>query len=356
MQVWLPHIVTDDLPYDTEWISALSVSKLVQNIEYLLANVSSHNLLVSYINSLWQEYRDVFFAIAGSRWIHKDEELRILTTTNLSSNQTDVNRCQQIIPELCRDGDRLIFLSDSHTSTVPVIRACKEQSTNMKIGVFCIDAHADLYTTSEPLWKGNILSTLFEESCIQSIVFLGVPVFRQKSILSEITPTLASRLAFINWPYSNDQIVKALQILTDNEITHVYFSVDLDGLDTRYAKYTALEYCPFQILANLAHIDFYEKDILTTLEGAIRPPGRKMKSNIPSVKNLLYAGDEGISIDNIPRVFDCALSFFDSHAMVYGLEYHGCRISGDIVELFGVDFDRRTAKTVCRLIEILSSR
>jgi hypothetical protein len=130
----------------------------------------------------------------------------------------------------------------------------------------------------------------------------------------------------------------------------------LDGLNSREAKLTALEYCPFHVLANIAQLDLVGKDSLaleSLLESAIRPPGRKMRSG-STVKNLFHIGDSGLSVDQIPMIINQAKSLLDDNGIHFGLQSRSGKINGDIVELFGIDFEERTANAVCQLIETLS--
>jgi hypothetical protein len=92
MVVWLPHISTDDLPYNRGWVSNIKASVIESNIEQFSYQLSSQNTFIAYVKSLWQEYRDVFQTIGSSKRIEENDNLSSLVTLDLS-NQT-VSSCE----------------------------------------------------------------------------------------------------------------------------------------------------------------------------------------------------------------------------------------------------------------------
>jgi len=216
------------------------------------------------------------------------------------------------------------------------------------IGLIVIDAHGDLYDTNQAPWKGNVVSSLLLDGCVEFAIILGIPAKRQQVILADIPQEILRRVLMLEPNPSLDQIHTALRMLISWGITNVFFSIDPDGFNTRSAKMTAMEYCPFQILINLAEIDLYNlrrEEAESKLKSVIMP----QNSIQGGYKNLLGIGDRGIEIQQLRLILDYCFSFLKQNKIEVGAE--GC--VGDVVELFGPDIGLNTAKVVSETIEIL---
>ena len=247
-------------------------------------------------------------------------------------------------------GEPLLCLTTSHGTTGPLIRACHTINPSMRIGVICVDAHADLYDGALPMWKGNVFTHLLAESSIAYLCVMGIPAFRREAMLNQVPGEIGAKSTLLTERVTPDDLTIVASRMLDAGVTHLYVSIDPDGFTTRASVFTAMEYCPFNCLVNLGQVDLtgVTPDTLsTTLDQVIRPANPHQGGK----KNLYHIGDTGVTIcqasTHIATLYeqlrDQATPYLDCGPHVYG----------DIVELFGPDVEGRTAYAVTRLAQHL---
>lgn len=148
--------------------------------------------------------------------------------------------------------------------------------------------------------------------------------------------------------------------------THIFYSFDVDGLSSRREKYTAMEYCSFHVLTALAEKDIMletnREKLTSALHDCIMQPIESL--NNPQIivhKNLFEIGEDGVPLTKIAKIVQIIKSFAVKNNIKIGLPIglqlnQNSLLLGDIVELFGPDFEGRTAEAVVEVINILMEK
>ncbi len=363
MIVWLPHLKNEKTCYSIEKQKKFSGPQLLKNVEWLKASIGLDDSFVSYVNQLVQEWRENVKNIPESPWINETLTEKIDLEGNYAQEK-EYGDCQRIVMEnleklMLQKVGNLLLLSDSHATTEIVLKSYKELNPIPRIGVVCFDAHADLYDSGGIPWKGNIFSTLLEKEIVSSVLFIGVPMFRQRYLTDILSQRTKDKISFLDWRGTKDEIESALLKWNNPLPTNIFYSFDVDGLDSRKKKYTAMEYCSFHVLTALAEKDLtLETDIdklRSILRDCIMQPIESL--NDPKVivrKNLFEIGDEGVPLKKIAKIVQRIEMYANMNSIQIGLPLNQNNLLvGDIVELFGPDFEGRTAKAAAEVIDIL---
>jgi len=361
----LPHLSNESLIYSPTKQKGFSCLQLLNNIEWLKTVLGANDPLVRYVDTLTKEWEEDISEVQEASWIKKTIEKRMGVRSSYNE-EADYAECRKVAikcmkEKTAKDEKPLLFLSDTHTTTEIVLNSYKELNPMPDIGVICFDAHADLYDPTKELWKGNVFSILLEKNIISCVLFVGVPIFRQMNIISEISEKIEKRISFLDWKKTDQEIELALSKFIGLSPTNIFYSFDIDGLDSRKEKYTAMEYCSFHILTKLAEKDFTtetDKDKLTKmLRDCVMQPVKDL-SNPENVacKNLLKIGDEGVSLDEVYDIIHKIEAFAHINNIQIGLPLpQDSLLVGDIVELFGPDLKEKTAYAVSEIAKSLTA-
>ena len=355
MLIFLPHIFEEQFPYVRQKQQTFSAETVLANISLLRSRLGDTEEVL-YLSALVLKYEQYLKQVGGSSWIADDVSLLGADIFNLSGDNVSINDFQSLIEGLASPEGEITFLSDTHTSSGPVLRACKRATPKKAYGVLCVDAHADIYSTYENLWKGNVFSTLIEEGTVSRLLVIGVPQYRIDNVLRETSDDIKPKVEFALWNDEDDYCQK-LKWLADGS-DEVYVSVDPDGLNSEDAILTAMEYCPFQIILSLGQETFAELDkdsLRSQLNQVLRPPGHIQKNGQQNHKNLYLIGEGGIPVRELLKLIAIARSSLQSMGVEFGLRLEKHLILGDIVELFGIDLLGRTAQAVQHIAKTLVS-
>lgn len=354
MIAWLPHLAHELFPYDPECHLMFDRHRVENNVAFLVSTFGMNDERVTYLLDITGEYSNVLTSVKEASLIQEQTELSNIVDMNYAgviSNEIDYNA---IASRMLDSQEPTVFLSDTHSSTGLVLDICRKKRdvANTRTGVVCIDAHADLYDYSQPLWKGNVFSSLINAGIVQAMIIVGVPLFRQLSIQSELTSSMSRRVIMLEDIGNGDEVNRAINWLSSQNIDQVFYSIDLDGLATRKLQLTAMEYCSFHILLNLAKyeleglnrdkIDRYLDDIIGPLSH--QQHGRR---------NLFHIGDNGINTEELISFLETCFSFFGHNGIDNGIKVNQHSVVGDIVELFGPDIGSKTAVVVSRIAKAL---
>lgn len=362
MIIWLPRLKNEKACISLERQKGFSGQQLRRNLEWLKKNIEFDDYLF-YVEKLFGEWQDDFVKIADSQWIRETLTEKINVDTNYIQEEEYAN-CQRIVKENLEKGMKnkignMLFLSDSHATTEIIIKTFKELNPKPRIGVVCFDAHADLYDSGEIPWKGNVFSTLLEKEVISTVLFVGIPIYRQAYFTVKLPQKMKDKIFFLDWNGTKEEIDSVLSKWKPLP-THIFYSFDVDGLDSRKMKYTAMEYCSFHVLSALAAKDFtMETDkgqLMSLLRDCVMQPIQSLNNpEVTVYKNLYGIGDEGVPLSKVAEITQRIEDFAKNKHVQIGLPLNkNSRLVGDIVELFGPDFEGRTAKAVAEVIDILT--
>jgi len=341
MLIYLPHILEEPYPYVRHKQEQFSPETLLANLDAFRVQLGSTDEL-QYVRDLANEYEPHLEAISSACWIDS-----LVCADIQPAAATRIDDYQSLIQQLPRDIGNAVLLSDTHTSTGPTLRECKRANPNTRYSVLCVDAHADIYATSEPLWKGNVFSRLIEEEVISRLLVLGVPQFRIDNVLSDTPAHIRERVGFADYRVRSN-VQHMLEWLTE-DADEVFVSIDPDGLNTREAVYTAMEYCPFQVLLNIGTLTEDYMDYRSASEAfglALRPPGHPTTDGANTRKNLYRIGESGLTVEDTRWVVSEARSIMLSRGKQLGISRGSGILVGDIVELYGIDLYGHTASAV----------
>ena len=130
--------------------------------------------------------------------------------------------------------------------------------------------------------------------------------------------------------------------------TTIFISIDIDCLDTRKNKYSALEYCPMTILSNLSKIkkDFYsDEEIIELVKGCI------LVKNELGYSNLYKVGENRTSIEKIIKYIKKIKKYCTRYKINLG--FYNKKIYADISEVNGYDYSKKTFEVIVKLIDEL---
>ncbi|OGY78368.1 MAG: hypothetical protein A3B74_01255 [Candidatus Kerfeldbacteria bacterium RIFCSPHIGHO2_02_FULL_42_14] len=300
--------------------ATFSFDRVTSNVKLLAGLLVGHETM-DYVLSIYQKFAGECDIIASALSIEK-----LLQQEDCSARNGGV-----------------IAYSHSHSTTFHLISDVKKRAEDIKIGVLCLDAHADVYETHQPLWKGNVFSHLLESGLIEVLVLFGVPAFRH-GIIFETIPRFKTQVVFVSHLLSAMEMCTVFEdIFFKNKVTHLFISIDVDGLDTQLQKYTAMEYCEFSVLKNLDYTlpgNLKEKTAQEIVRDAVWP-----KNPDGTVRNLKDFGI-GISTEDVRRVISIVQNYAQMKGIKLGIPAGERQILGDIVELCGMDVGGRTAQAV----------
>lgn len=355
MLIFLPHILEETYPYTHQKQREFSAQRVRYNLGLLQSRLGDSLDELSYVTALVLQYAEYFEQINAARWITDDPKHLGEHVVDLTGEQIPLGCYNTFAEGILVRKDKYVLLSDTHTSSSPVLRACKKASPQRRYGVLCVDAHADVYSTNEPLWKGNVFSTLIEDGAISRMLLVGVPQYRIDNITSQEPDAITAKIDFANWE-TKGEVSRKLEQLAD-VTDEIYVSVDIDGLNTRDAIYTAMEYCSFQVVLNLGttRLDEHNEDGLRrALNEIVRPLGHIQLDGTQTRKNLYLIGEDGIPLPELLRVIEESKSYLRSINRELGVTCQGGRVIGDIVELFGIDLLGQTAQAICAIVKTLN--
>jgi hypothetical protein len=192
-----------------------------------------------------------------------------------------------------------------------------------------------------------VFSHLIEEGVISRLLVLGIPQFRIDNVLSDTPEHIRECVGFADFRVRSN-VQQMVEWLGENS-DEVFVSIDLDGLNTREAVYTAMEYCPFQILLNIGTVDQTNLTDETAAEAfalTLRPPGQPMSDGNETRKNLYLIGEEGLTVEDTCWLVREARSILRSCGKRLGVRVGTSSVVGDVVELYGVDLFGRTTSAV----------
>lgn len=330
--IWLPF--DEDTSYRVKFRD-FSWEIFAANLQACLEYLPADHTLLHYILKLNYAYQDA-------------RKNHIPWVTDVLRDTLPDFRCMESI-EVLREQDHslrdILFLTSSHAATAPILRFAKSHEPQAHIAVVCLDAHADLCDARVPLWKGNVFTHLLLDDTIALLILIGVPDFRKKVICSSLASDLLERVVF----FDHSNFVASVKNLTPKliDISHLYYSLDIDGLKTLEKRYTAMEYCPFHVIMNLGQSAANISDAASAhqaLENACCP-----KNPDGSYKNLVEfgVGIEEQQVSNIIKFF-----FQKMPSIQSGIVVQGKRFFGDITEIWGPDFGGKTAMAIRELAKI----
>lgn len=353
MIVWLPHLTHEPFPYNPKSYLVFDEYLVKNNVSILSSSFGKNDERVAYILSIMDNYSEVLPVIKTARLIQEQTVLSNLVELNCSGKIMDINNFKSLLLNIIDRQGSTILLSDTHASTALTIETCKNKAgTDVCLGVVCVDAHADFYNGLQTLWKGNTFLYLLANNFIEAMVIVGVPKFRQLSIRSKLPEDINRKIVMLDGVQDGNKIKEILGWLCNQNIDQVFYSIDIDGLLTKKLKITATEYCPFHVLLNIAKYDWATSNIEVieqNLNDVIGPPSYQGGGR----RNLLFAGDTGLNIQEVIGFLGLCFNFFDSKGVKNGIEINKSIIRGDIVELFGPDIGSNTAKAVSQIVKVL---
>jgi len=345
------------LPNETSALSKVDVGRysfgrLRRNLETLRESPVGISDESRYLTNLARDYEHALQDPERFCRIENDPILRSVAPIAPPDAVTSVDYLQKVTARFLENanGGPLICISPSHGTTSPVLKACYSINPGMNIGVICVDAHADLYDSRIPPWKGNVFSRLLEEETISFLGIIGVPAFRRESIESTLSAHIAGRCLIYTEDVTDGEMSEIARRFCEAGVTHMYCSIDPDGLDTRSSFYTAMEYCAFTNLINAGIHDLNglnSEGLTEAVDNILRPLNPFQGGR----RNLFRIGQPGLSLETVSRRLNTFYSALRGHV----LPFLDCNVPvvGDIVELGGPDYEGRTREAVITLAKSL---
>lgn len=295
----------------------INISNLKNNIDLIKDSDNSYAL---YIMDLYNEY---------NKFIKRNNNPKFIV-----DNFKNIKK-MKAIEEV---NDNTIILSPSHDNSYFVLKKLNSNKEK-NIIVICFDMHCDCYNYDNDLWKGNVFSKLLFEGIINKLLIIGVPKEKKDQTLNDIDNRVKDKIILCD--FNN---VKC--ILEKDKTSEIYVSIDLDCLDTRKSKYTALEYTSFNILSK-----FSEKKIINFSNINIKD--YIFIKNKLGYTNLYKAGDDGLSIKLLLKYIAEIQSMCKKLNHNYGIKYKNNIFYGEITEINGYDYGNLTNMIVMRIIDKL---
>jgi len=304
------------------WISSLD-EKTVKAIDFAnlekiikLASVSK-NEMVKYVCQLFNEYKGTV-----------SKKPRLLKEILMKNYAVDF-----ITDGIIEKSD--IILSSSDENSYYTIKTLNKKKKNLT--VVCFDMHSDTYDYEKSLWKGNSFSKLLHENYINQYIVLGVPKNKRAMVLSDSNPELLDRIYLI------DNETELFEIIHKLKSKSIFFSIDVDCLNTRKKKYTAIEYSPATILNNISHIKNVDiKDLDNRIIECIR-----VKNDL-GYSNYYHTGENEFCVDCVIKIIEQTMTFCELQNISVGIG--GKKPYMQIMELNGYDYENLTADMVSKLI------
>lgn len=298
----------------------------LKNIIELIKNENNH--LCKYVTQLFAEYQ-IFLK-------QNYKEARLITNNLKETYKDNFVDCSNSIRNI---KNNKIILSPSHDNTYYILKELNCLK-NHKVLVICFDMHSDTYNYNDNLWKGNVFSKLLKEDYINSLLVIGISHNKVKNIKQEINNDLKNKIFFSN------NIKKYLKKLKP---TNVFISIDIDCLNTRESKYTALEYCPNTILTNISMLslnDISKENIVKKIKECI------FVKNELGYANLYKVGENNFNFNQIKKIIADIKRQCHKLGINLGFNYKN-HILADITELNGYDYGKLTTELIVKLINEL---
>ena len=294
-----------------------------ENLNKIMKLVTKKNKYGKYLLNLYSEYKEFLY----------ENNNPVLVSQNLNknykffSNHKNLNKCD-------------LILSDNHKQTYFAI---KELNINKikKSAIICFDMHSDTYEYTNKLWKGNVFSKLLYERYIDYVFIIGIPKYKRNTTKKDIPKDIKNQVLFID-------IKKIKYYLNKYKIKNLYVSIDIDCLNTRKLKMTALEYCPANILKNLSNFPYNKINkfnIENYLEKAI------FVKNEWGYSNLFHTGENNLNLNDLKTAIKNIKKIVKELKIKLGFDNGKC--FADITEINGYDYAGITSNIVSELIEEL---
>jgi hypothetical protein len=307
---------------------AIDFNQLLNNIR-LIKKIN--NEVCNYLVELFYEYES-FLQENCSRAKLINENLNTIYGKNLvdySDNIDSMNNCRVIV-------------SPSHDNTYYVLKTLNEEK-KQKVMIISFDMHSDAYDYNDELWKGNVFAKLIKEGLIENILVVGIPSNKIASTIDDISIDIRNKVNIVNGNSIEEYILKLKPDI-------IYLSIDIDCLDTRRSRYTALEYCPTSALANLSKIDLdliCEEEIIHQVNDCV------FVKNELGYSNLYKTGENWLDVEALEMIISKIKNLADEHQINLGFNYKNNHIMGEITEVAGYDYGNLTSKMIVKLIDIL---
>lgn len=343
---WLSGLPKETSAPSIEDVARYSFTYLTRNQEQFQSAAYDGNEEAVYLLDLIREYSSFLQDLGVHGRIEHNARLRDRNPIGQPEEAVNPTTLQNNILRHLRTtvcSEPLTCLSPSHGTTGPLLRACRQINPGMKIGVLCLDAHADLYEVDTPLWKGNVFSHLLYEGTIIFLAVVGIPEFRRANILPTLPPSTTQCCALYTEDVTSNNMQEIAHQMVEAGVTHLFSSFDPDGFDTQHSIYTAMEYCPFTSLINAGTPG------VNSLDDILRPLNLYQGQR----RNLYRIGAVGIPFLTMAKLVQNLYEALHGHV----LPYLDCNIPvlGDVVELSGPDVEGRTATAAMRLANTLEN-
>lgn len=304
--------VFDDINWHNEKIC-------VNNLKSVFRRIDQYPFIhaFKYIKKLYSHYNDVLQDYLKTRNdVCKQPPIKSLRQYEKQINEFVTNST-----------DNSIVISSTHLSTYFTIKTLKNSG---KICIICFDAHADTCSALKPAWKGNVFSKLLQENFIDGLVIVSGNKLKKSN---------DNRVLTIK--YSSKSFQKIKSFLYKNDFDKLYFSYDIDVLNTYNEFLTAMEYNSFNVIRYLSLNDAIQINSFFKLYKSV-----KHSFKVPNhygYKNLYKSGFSGISEYRIETLINNIINFAKTNKISIGLvNENGYKIYGDIVEYYGYDYKNKT--------------
>lgn len=318
---------------------------------------------------------------------------------------------EKIVKAIFRKSNQpIVFLSNSHGTSHPEIKAAKDLCPAAAIGIVIFDHHLDFYC-KESHWGGledsllakrNVILHLLDDGLVQAVSIAGVPSEARISLLGEDEPmeryfkTHSTRISIIKEEeylqtseeklhfdknLFMEQALQQVEFFKRAGVKNILFSVDIDVLRSGLIGYTAAEYSPTALAIALSVFNFSDLEAvaISHLGEKERKPEkirRQMKREIistitnPTFTAFSLPDDLALTFKEptrLPSGYGLSLSSINGaiEAIKAGAAKAGIQIGinlpaggvflGDITELSGPDYNGNTAKAVKILVEKIGS-
>ena len=285
------------------------------------------NIFCKYSTKIYYEYYNI---------IHQNEieDINVELKDYFKNNIVDIN------DDINKIDDCNLIISPSHSDTYYILKQLNSEKRE-KVLVICFDMHSDTYDYNDSLWKGNVFSKLLKENIIDHFLVYGVPNYKIKNTLNDVPKDIKEKVK-IKKTFNLKKYLRTIKPTT------IFISIDIDCLDTRKNKYSALEYCPMTILSNLSKIkkDFYsDEEIIELVKGCI------LVKNELGYSNLYKVGENRTSIEKIIKYIKKIKKYCTRYKINLG--FYNKKIYADISEVNGYDYSKKTFEVIVKLIDEL---
>ena len=285
----------------------INVDKLRKNMNIISKMTDIYSF---YIQGIYKEYKDIF---NGEFNDIRDE---LLVECKEITNK-DIDKCTCIV-------------SPSHLNTYHVIKKLNPHKEDVM--VICFDMHCDTYDFDD-LWKGNMFSKLLDEGYISYFMVMGVPKYKQKNTSLDVPEKIKDRV-LINKNF------KFKKVLKKRNPKRVFISIDIDVLNTRKAKYTSIDYCPYTVLEQVSKLDVINEE---AVKNCVLIP------NDLGYDNLYKIGENKLTVEMLVKLIEEIKKYCHKNGIILGFK----DLYSDITEVVGNDYNFQTHGAIIKLLTIL---